>query len=192
MELNEKQNSLLDFVKQQHGKQSRKYTGEPYSSHCLSVAEICVSARCYQFVEVALCHDLLEDTECTSEKLMEKLLSLGYHYHYEVIHICRDVEQLTNKYTHEAYPDMNRERRKKEEAKRLSKASYQSQSVKMADIIDNSKSIIKYDPKFARVYMEEARNLFTVLDRANPTLRLNFLSLYFDYKTSKNDSQIKI
>ena len=31
---------LLEYVKQQHGDQERKYTGEPYHVHLTAVAEI--------------------------------------------------------------------------------------------------------------------------------------------------------
>ena len=40
MELQERQWELFDFVKEQHQDHKRKYTGEPYYTHLLRVAEI--------------------------------------------------------------------------------------------------------------------------------------------------------
>ncbi len=66
LELTERQWALFDYVKEMHGGQKRKYTGAPYYTHLLSVAD-----RVEQYVqngyetEIALCHDLIEDTECS-------------------------------------------------------------------------------------------------------------------------------
>lgn len=56
---------LVKFVMCKHGDQVRRQR-EPYVNHVLRVAGMCksVSAK-----KVALCHDLLEDTDCSVEEL---------------------------------------------------------------------------------------------------------------------------
>ena len=77
MGLDNQQLLVLDFVKLQHGEQKRKYTHEPYWHHVKSVAEI-VSEYEPSGIEIALCHDLFEDTQCTFTQLHNSLLSFGY------------------------------------------------------------------------------------------------------------------
>jgi predicted GTPase len=40
----------------------------------------------------------------------------------------------------------------------------------LADLIDNSASITKYDPSFAKVYMKEKKELLEVLDKGDKNL----------------------
>ena len=49
-------------------------------------------------------------------------------------------------------------------------ASADAQTVKLADLISNSKSIVKHDPNFARVYIKEKEALLQVLDKGNSRL----------------------
>ena len=44
------------------------------------------------------------------------------------------------------------------------------QTIKVADLISNTSSIVRHDPKFAVVYLDEARQLLDVLTRADPRL----------------------
>jgi len=61
----EQELKVLDFVTKWHGEQKRKYTLEPYTSHLVNVA---LMVKSYEddtvLTTAALCHDLLEDTEC--------------------------------------------------------------------------------------------------------------------------------
>jgi hypothetical protein len=43
-------------------------------------------------------------------------------------------------------------------------------TIKCADLISNTSSIVKHDPKFAEVYLEEKRLLLDVLTKADPWL----------------------
>lgn len=52
----------------------------------------------------------------------------------------------------------------------LAGAPDEAQTIKCADLIDNTSSIVAHDPAFARVYLEEKRALLEVLTRADPTL----------------------
>jgi guanosine-3',5'-bis(diphosphate) 3'-pyrophosphohydrolase len=170
LELSERQWALFDYVKEMHGTQKRKYTAAPYYTHLLSVAD-----RVEQYVqngyetEIALCHDLIEDTECSLADLSSKLISLGYNVE-EDVEILAGVDDLTDKYTHERYPELNRAQRKKLESVRIMASRPVAQTVKYADIIDNITSIIEHDPGFARVYAREIDNYLWKIDKGNQEL----------------------
>jgi len=169
MELNKNQSKLLEFVKMKHGNQVRKYTGETYWTHVLGVAEI-VSKHDCKAVEIALCHDLYEDTDCTFQVLYKALTeSCGYNASRSYT-ICTMVLDLTDVFTKEDYPYMNRKKRKQKEAERLGSISVIAQTVKYADLIHNTKSIVEHDKGFAKVYLEEKRDILFQMNIGNPTL----------------------
>ena len=171
MNLNDKQKRLLEFVKKKHGTQERKYTAEPYWLHLLSVAKI-ASAHVDGAVEIALCHDLLEDTSCDYQELQKFLEENGYTKQ-EAKHICDVTDELTDKYTKEAYPDLNRRTRKEKEAQRLGKISKLGQSIKYADLIDNTSSIVENDKHFAKVYVREAIDVLDQMRNGNVHLLID-------------------
>lgn len=168
MKLNFKQEQFLDFVKDEHGDQVRKYTGEPYWYHVFEVAKI-VSKYEDGAIEIALGHDLLEDTNCTESKLESQLLSLGYDL-LNTDFIVQGIIDLTDVYTPEDFPDLNRANRKAFEAERLSSINPLSQSIKYADLIHNSQSIAKYDPGFAKIYFKEKRMILSGMRDGNQEL----------------------
>ena len=51
--------------------------------------------------------------------------------------------------------DGNRKTRKEIDRRHLKFATPTAKTIKLADLIDNSKTIVKYDEKFAPVYMAE-------------------------------------
>ncbi len=165
MELTQRQLRFLDFVKEQHGQQKRKYTGEPYWHHVYAVAEI-VSEYEPDGLEIALGHDLLEDTACTYDDLFFFLKNNGYDKE-EASFIANGVQELTDEFVKENYPDKNRKDRKKLEAERLGKVSPLAQSVKYADLIHNMQSIVEEDKDFARIFSKEKRNLLDQMRRGN-------------------------
>ena len=157
--LTERQEKLLEFVKVMHGEQVRKYTNEPYWTHPLSVAKLVHQyASEYLAVEVALCHDLLEDTPCTEVQLLEMLVGMNYTV-FEAYQIVKSTVELTDVYTSERFPWLNRKARKLNEAIRLGGISDFAQNVKFADLIDNTSSIVKHDKGFAKVYLQEKEDI---------------------------------
>lgn len=169
LNLTAKQTLLLESAKKYHKGQVRKYTGEPYYNHLIEVAKL--SQYINLGVEVALCHDLIEDTKCTLPKILSELLSLGYSS-YDALQIVTAVDHLTDKFTKESYPTLNRGERKVLEADRLgSECNYLSASVKMADTIDNTKSIVEHDAKFAKVYLMEKKVLIDGMSKSELKLR---------------------
>lgn len=177
--MTEQQRQLFEFVKRQHGTQTRKYTNAPYWQHLLNVAKI-VSAygnENYEY-EIALCHDLFEDTDTTSSDLLTSLEAAGYSPGI-ANHILTSALELTNEYTKEKYPLLNRSERKKLEAERLGKISAVSQNVKLADFIDNTPSIeAYYDASFLKVYLKEQDMAMSYMTKTNFYLTRHCLSVY--------------
>ncbi|MGN7890451.1 metal-dependent phosphohydrolase [Dyadobacter endophyticus] len=170
LELTERQWALFDYVKQMHGEQKRKYTGAPYYTHLLSVADrVNRYARNGYETEIALCHDLIEDTECSLADLSYKLMSLGYSVEEDVV-ILAGVDDLTDKYTSEKYPSLNRAQRKELEGARIVSSRPVAQTVKYADIIDNMLSLAEHDPGFARVYAREVDGYLWQINMGNKEL----------------------
>ena len=160
---------VLAFVALWHVQQKRKYTGEPYLFHLQAVAEM-ADGKCPYGYEIGLCHDLLEDTICTEEELGRALLRFGYTVN-EANLIVECVVELTDVWTPENSPELNRKARKTLEALRLHAISPTGQSVKYADLIDNTKSIVEHDPGFAKKYIQEKEAILEGMDQGNKILR---------------------
>jgi hypothetical protein len=74
------------------------------------------------------------------------------------------VVELTDVYTKESFPAHNRKARKTLEAMRIAQVSDRAKDIKIADIEHNSKSIEKHDPKFAKVFLEEKKELLKYMN----------------------------
>lgn len=144
--------------------QIRKYTGEKYWTHTEEVAEIVSEVIDNEDVIIgALYHDLAEDVN-KHPYTLDNILSV---FGEDVFFIVRD---LTDKYTHEAYPNLNRAERKTLEAWRLGFISPDAQTVKVADLLSNTKSIVESDPGFAVTYLKEKEVVLSKLTKAHPVL----------------------
>lgn len=174
------QRALLEFVKEKHGEQKRKYTHEPYWKHCYNVGSLVHSITNKNLLmEIGFCHDLFEDTECTPVELKAQLLKLEYK-RFESDEIVQGVIDLTDVYTKDNYPTMNRSERKLNEAKRLATIYPEYQSVKLADLIDNSSTIVEYDKKFAVVYIKEKIQILDYMRNGNINLFIECCSIIHD------------
>jgi (p)ppGpp synthase/HD superfamily hydrolase len=138
--------------------QTRKYTGEPYVVHPIEVSELVASVGGTEaMVAAALLHDVLEDTEVTVDVLEEQFGS--------------EVADLVLWLTDVSKPeDGNRSTRKALDRQHSAAAPAAAQTIKVADLISNTRTIVEFDPGFARTYLEEKRLLLEVLTRANPAL----------------------
>jgi len=142
-----------------HASQARKYTSEPYISHPRAVAELVRTVpHTPVMIAAALLHDVLEDTHVSEDELRA---AVGEG-------VTELVKELTDQIPLSAG---NRALRKQQEAERLASASAEAQTIKMADLIDNVKSIATHDPRFARVYLKEKDTLLALLTKADPVLR---------------------
>lgn len=139
--------------------QKRKYTGEPYIVHPAEVAQIVASVpgSTPDMVAAAWLHDVVEDTGCT---LTDIHMAFG-------IDIAALVGWLTDVSKLE---DGNRAVRKSRDREHSAAAPAEAQTVKLADLISNSRSIVAHDPAFAVTYLEEKRQLLAVMNKGDPTL----------------------
>lgn len=161
------QEKALEFATKAHKNQKRKYTEEPYVNHVIAVAKTITDLGLHQdLICAALLHDTVEDTETTIEDIDREFGTS----------ISNLVEQLTDVYTSETFPKINRTERKKLECYRLSKVSGNAKTIKLADLIDNTSSIVKYDPKFAKVYLREKEEMLQILNGGDPRLMQRALS----------------
>jgi guanosine-3',5'-bis(diphosphate) 3'-pyrophosphohydrolase len=138
--------------------QRRRYTNEPYIQHPAEVVDILQTVDpTAEMVAAAWLHDVLEDTKVTYPVLLAEFGT--------------DVAELVSCLTDVSQPaDGNRRQRKARDREHLSRAPAAAQTIKVADLISNSKSIVDHDPGFARVYLKEKRLLLAVLTQADPRL----------------------
>lgn len=143
---------VIEFAALYHKDQLRKYTNEPYINHLVRVANK-VENYGIDYYIIGMLHDILEDTECTPVILYDFLKSLtGVDSDF----VLEGVIELTNVYTKENYPHLNRKQRKYKEHARLSWIGTYLK-IKFADIIDNVSSIVENDKKFGKVYIKEKK-----------------------------------
>jgi len=139
--------------------QVRKFTGEPYHVHVLAVAELVASRTQDQATLAAAClHDVLEDVEPHNPEFSRE--RIREEFGQEVLEL---VLELTDVYTKENYPELNRKARKRLEAERLSRVSDRAKLVKRADLHDNNKSIL--GTGFEKTWLEEKKLLDELLGR---------------------------
>ncbi len=168
MEIYKHYKKILEFVAQAHEGQKRKYTGEPYISHPIEVAELVKLAPSHTPIMVysGLLHDVIEDTAITIIILREFLQSIGLRGR-NVNLIVNMVSGLTDVSTPE---HGNRAFRKAIDLNHLSIQIPQTKTVKLADIISNTKTIVQYDSKFAKTYIPEKIALLKVLKEGDSEL----------------------
>lgn len=149
--------------------QKRKYTGKPYYNHPIAVAKLVKKAtHTNEMIMAALLHDVVEDTEVT--------INLVRHMFGDTV--AKLVDELTDKSKPE---DGNRAKRKAIDLANLAKASPEAKTIKLADLIDNTFSIVQYDPDFAKIYMREKRELLKVLTEGDETLYNKAKSIVDEY-----------
>jgi len=137
----------------------RKYTKLPYIVHPGAVVSLVKTvSHTPQMVAAAWLHDTVEDCPNVTLEL------IGYHF-------GSGVEELVEMLTDVSVPsDGNRAARKRIDREHSAKASPEGQTVKVADLIDNSSSIIRYDSDFAAVFVREMAATLDVLTEADPAL----------------------
>ena len=150
---------VLKFATTAHGDQKRKYTNDPYIVHPIAVSEIVKTvAHTDEMVAAALLHDVVEDTDVTLDQIKDKFGS--------------KVAELVGWLTDISRPeDGNRKTRKTLDREHSAEAPADAQTIKLADLIHNTKSIEKHDPHFWKVYKQEKIALLGVLTKGDITLR---------------------
>ncbi len=151
--------AAMAFAREAHAGQRRKYTGNPYTDHLAEVAGIVVTVCPRMFnwdtlVAIAWLHDTMEDCGVTYKQLE---LEFGPTIAYAVLQLS-DLEEG------------NRAERKAAARTRLAAAWPWVQTIKVADFMSNTASIVQHDPKFAVTYLDEMSAMLRALPHADPSL----------------------
>lgn len=161
----------LRFATKAHKGQVRKYTGQPYIHHPICVAGMCRTVGLPDHaVAAAYLHDVVEDCDVTIEDITKE-------FGDRVAHMVSALTDPT---------EGNRATRKQAVVDKLRNAHSDIQTIKLADLIDNSRSILEHDPSFAVQYMKEKRALLDVLNFGRPLLVMyaeDIMRLYYLYNT---------
>jgi GTP diphosphokinase / guanosine-3',5'-bis(diphosphate) 3'-diphosphatase len=152
------------FAREVHKDQKRKYTFEPYWKHLAEVAGIVAATAEHEYiggysnvecsVAVAWLHDTREDQGVSGEEIEHRF----------GMRVAIGVSLLSD------FETGNRAARKAASRLRLADAPGWVQTIKCADLISNTSSIVQHDPKFAVTYLEEKRLLLDVMTKADPRL----------------------
>lgn len=132
--------------------QVRKYTGEPYINHPAEVVGILAGSGGANpnMLAAAWLHDVVEDTGVSLEVIRAEFGAC----------VATLVEGLTDVSRPE---DGNRKVRKAIDRAHTAAQSPACKTIKLADLISNTRSIVERDPEFAKVYLAEKRELLEVL-----------------------------
>lgn len=132
--------------------QKRKYTGEDYINHPVAVREIVAwHGGTVEMQIAALLHDVVEDTHVTIEMVRE--------------HFGEHVAEMVLALTNIARPeDGNRIQRFIINVRELEQSlDMQTRMIKLADLLDNTSSIVSRDPEFSAIYLAEKELMLDVL-----------------------------
>jgi (p)ppGpp synthase/HD superfamily hydrolase len=161
--------SVRSFASKAHQGQMRKYIPVPYIVHPVRVSEMVEPYNPRRpIVAAALLHDVVEDTI-----VGETALSVFLHNIMEpeeAAETLKLVMELTDVYVKSSFPQWNRRKRKKKELERIATTSPEAQTIKYADILDNTREIASHDPAFAPRYLAECLDILDKADKGNPIL----------------------
>lgn len=148
---------VFDFAIEAHKGQKRKYTGEDYIVHPMAVSRM-VSLYGGSLIQQAgaLLHDVVEDTQYT-------LADINANFGSEVATMVKWLTDTSKP------SDGNRAVRKEIDRKRLAEAPAEAQFVKLADMIDNSKTIFVFDKGFAPTFKAEMALLVDSMTKVEGT-----------------------
>jgi len=164
----------LKFARERHEGQIRKYTKEPYIFHPISVSFIlCTVTQDRGIIAAGLLHDILEDTKTTADELLNL-------FGERVTGFVLDVTDVSRPH------DGNRKIRKEIDREHLASADPDSKTIKLADLLDNTWSVIKHDPRgFGPLYIGEKERLLPYLIEGNNELYQRVERIIKDYRESK-------
>lgn len=148
------------FASEAHGRheQIRRYTNEDYIVHPQAVAEqVAEYLPAPEVLAAAWLHDVVEDTDVDLEDIRQLF--------------GEEVALLVGQLTSGPHgPEVERAERKLLDRLQLEKADSRAKTIKLADIIDNTKTIAERDPEFAALYLREKHAMLQVLKQGNPVL----------------------
>jgi len=146
------------FATKAHEGQVRRYTNAPYITHPEAVANLVRSVpHSPEMIAAAWLHDTVEDTAVTIEDIDREFGPDVAHYVKELTSVSKPT-------------DGNRKARKAKDLAHMQGMSPNAQTVKLADILDNTRTVATSDPSFARVYLSEKAEQLGVLHEGDETL----------------------
>jgi hypothetical protein len=166
----------IQFAKEKHKDQRRKWTGEDYIVHPEAVANtIKAIGGTTDMICAAYLHDVIEDQGVAPQELTEL-------FGPQVSNLVVELSEISK------LEDGNRRIRKEIDRKHYSNASPEGQTIKLADMLNNGYDIVESNPGFARTYIPELEALFNVLTKGDATLRDRVAKMlaYAKQKLSQN------
>lgn len=147
------------YAIQMHGNQTRKYTNEPYVLHTLEVARLIAPRPGVDTAMIcaAILHDTVEDTAASP---IDIRANFGERIGM-LVHWLTDISTPS---------DGNRAARKTIDREHIANAPADAKTIKLADMISNTSTIVRYDRGFARTYIPEKRLLLDVLTEGDREL----------------------
>lgn len=152
-------NTTYHYAVEAHKGVFRKYTGEEYITHPVAVAKIVRSVTDdLDTILAAILHDVIEDTDITDWGLLD------FGFSAETVYLVQEVTNPSKK------EDGPRKLRKAMDKAKLSLASDEAQTIKLADIIHNLSTIDLAHSDWAKMYLSEKKSLLPVLVGGDETL----------------------
>lgn len=148
----------LRFATKAHDGQVRKYTGEPYINHPVAVAAIVATVdHTPEMIAAAYLHDTVEDCGVTLAEIKER-------FGGKVATLVAYLSDISAPF------HGNRAARKALDLQHTALAPAEAKTIKIADLIDNTKTISALDPGFWQIYRKEKKRLLEVLKEGDPVL----------------------
>jgi (p)ppGpp synthase/HD superfamily hydrolase len=142
--------------------QRRKGSNEPYTKHLSEVARLVAENGGDEAqVAAAWLHDVVEDTP----------VPLSHIRTVFGADVAKLVQELTDEFTKQNYPGLNRRQRKRKELVRLSKISDRAKTIKYADFVSNLESVSVLGSNFGEVYTREVADALGRMQGGDEGLR---------------------
>lgn len=160
----------LTFATKAHAGVYRKFTGEPYVTHPVRVADLLKPLGFGpEVIAAALLHDVIEDTDTTAEMLAAEFGPV--------------VAALVLEVSNPVVPG-NWKVRKAAARKHLAKSSYEGASIKLADMLVNSSNVAAVAPTFAAEHLAGMQKAMKVLGHGHPALFVPMAARLAEYFSS--------
>jgi len=144
------------FATESHAGQKRKYTGEDYIVHPAEVVEtLRAIPHTPEMLAAGWLHDVAEDCGVGIADIGSRFGRTVQGY----VFWLTDPELSGNRATRKAYL-----------RERWRMAPPEAMTIKLADVISNTRDVAKHDPKFFKVYGPEVRLLLPCLQHGDKTL----------------------
>lgn len=148
----------IKYASYHHRNQKRKYTNLPYIMHPMSVAGlVSMVTDDSNMICAAILHDVVEDCEPT-------IFDIKKHFNDRIFYLVDKLTDISKS------SDGNRAERKKMDREHSATGDADAQTIKVADLIDNTSTIVYFDENFGKVYLREKQLLLEVLTKADKKL----------------------